>query len=520
MSSSSNSTPIQELICAQIKRKESISILGPGGSGKSWLIHYIYENIVYKNVTSKTALSGNAALTIQGLTLHSWSGIGAYGSTKTFSELKEYIMKNKQAKERWLETQTLFIDEISMLDADVFIKLDQIGRWIRKKSDLPWGGIQLIVVGDFLQLAPVAEGKRECKYAFECLEYQSIFHPTRVHLLETNYRQAMDMEFSTILNQIRLGCWTDQAQRLLQSCVGKKPPVSPSTVPPLLLCSRKDEVEFEHARTFNKITAPEQTYASIDSGDPMYKHELCTHCIAGTFLKLKAGVEVMLLKNINMKKGLVNGRKGKLIRFKDELNATSESNPYPNTPFSFKNWKPVVRFEHSPDEVVIEPDEWKIEDRGIVKAKRIQYPLTLAYAITIHKSQSLTLDRASVNPSKIFAEGQLYVALSRVTNLANLYLTHAIRASQVKANPRVLDYYKKLETWKKQTKLQTQQPKLLQTTLPFNSNSNLNSNNNNSNHNTNTNNTNSNTNSNINSNKRKLETSTFQRIGTIKYNKP
>ena len=428
-------------IINDIKRGESKAILGCAGTGKSVLLEYIYANVVDQKCTSKTALTGTAAINIKGITLHSWAGIG--NVTTTVEELITKIKNNKQSKERWQKIKTLMIDEISMLDADLFDKLHLIGCSIRNNSNQLFGGIQLITFGDFLQLCPPAN---DLKFVFTSKIWNKYFTlPKRINILTKIYRQIKDQEYIKILNEIRIGIYSPAAKKALSQCVGRK---LNTILDPLILFATKAEVAQKNQECFSKLTSKQVTFIAIDSGDLMYKMDLQKNCPAETFITLRVGCEVMLVKNINLKKGLVNGLKGKLVRFIDTGGTAPVIKevgrgtvpPYPDTQFSSKFWRPIVLFEKHTEEIMIDPEEWLSESDGEVKAKRIQLPLTLAYASTIHKSQSKTLPFAQVNPQKIFTEGQAYVALSRVETIDCLSLTHPLQSFHIKADKTAIEY--------------------------------------------------------------------------------
>lgn len=442
-----------------VKKGHNVFITGPAGSGKSTLISHItheLRNIHRKNV-AVTALTGCASLLLGTgtKTLHSWAGIGL--GNDDVPTLIHRIRKTGKTV-NWIYTNTLIIDEISMMTCELFEKLDQIARILRSQlggsqlGTLPFGGLQLILCGDFFQLPPVSSDK----YLFESDLWNNISLQTvYLHTIE---RQSDDKEFQYVLNNIRYGFTDDHINKILQSRMNldwKSLLIRPT----LLYPKNADVQEINHRnilslqkplRTFMPITV----YRNIITDFPtsvnntteidinhydQFKHifnrpgfnrvqkkELENICLKldkdanySTELALCEGAQVMLIVNLSIHHGLVNGSRGVITHFNDM-------------------GYPVVEFING-RRILIEPHVWFSSENPHFGRKQI--PLIVAYAITIHKCQGTTLDRALVDiGDSIFEHGQAYVALSRVKNLNSLYI-HKYNPYKIKTNKKVIDYY-------------------------------------------------------------------------------
>lgn len=414
-----------------IKNGKNVFITGGAGVGKSFLIKFIQKWGINKNINIEiTALTGIAALLIGGKTLHSWAGIGLGKEDKITLYMK--ILGNKNVVKRWLDTKILVIDEISMLSVSLFEKLNYIGQKIRH-SYKPFGGIQLVFVGDFAQLPPVENDN--INYLFNNKEW--INSIDRTLYLKINSRQT-DPEFSNMLNEIRIGIVTDKTFVKLQSKIGIK---LEGEIKPTKIYSTRSSVDDLNLKKLNKL---------IIKGNPL-KSYICTDVIKGkchnteyitTYvntnsnfrkeLQICVGAQVMLIYNLDVKAGLVNGSRG-IVK-------------------SFIEGYPSVLFSNG-IQIVVTPieSEYKIQDN--IRLIRTQIPLILAWASTVHKSQGCTLDCVSIDlGSSIFAYGQAYTALSRVKSFDSLTL-EALDISKIIANPAVTEFYNILSSYNDQPKI-------------------------------------------------------------------
>ena len=359
------------------------------------------------------------------------------------------------AKARWREVRVLVIDEVSMLDAGLFDKLDYIARRVRGR-DLPFGGIHLVIAGDFFQLPPVgltggapsAVGDQPTppiKFAFEAAAWSRSIYAQLT--LRRVFRQK-DGGFVQMLNEFRVGIVTPDAERAVQAAgatVRAMEAARSLTKPTSIYALNKnvDEVNF---RELARCEGTAVDYTAIDSGEEPFISTLRSSCIAPTALSLKVGAQVMLIKNLDAEKGLVNGARGFVSRF---VNGVPEVTFSVSAHAKSKNTTgdaAGASTDAVSDDIsmVLQPQEWTLELGSRVVATRQQIPLKLAYALSIHKSQGMTIDLLDVSMKGVFEYGQAYVALSRAVSLDRVRVS-AFTASLVKAHPVVVAYYKWLE---------------------------------------------------------------------------
>ncbi|CAI2309100.1 unnamed protein product [Caenorhabditis sp. 36 PRJEB53466] len=390
-----------------INSRQSIFFTGSAGTGKSVILKRIIEMLPAKS-TFVTAATGVAASQIGGITLHAFSGF--HHETSSAELCCQQVMRQNHMVRQWKQCSHLIIDEISMVDSNFFMKLELVARTVRN-SDLPFGGIQLVITGDFLQLPPVS--KDEPKFCFESEAWSRCIQ--RTILLNTVKRQDDDV-FVKILNSIRIGeCDFTSADLLRKSSKNVFPP----NVVPTRLCTHSEDAERINQRNLNSTLGDEKTFHAHD--DDNFDSNIRT--LAVKKLILKVGSQVMLTKNIDVNKGLCNGSRGYVEKFSETGN-------------------PVVRFvsqKDTPIEILRSKFSVRIPGSDVPLIRR-QLPLQLAWAISIHKSQGLTLDCAEISLEKVFADGQAYVALSRARSLAAIRII-GFDSSCVRANPRVIDYY-------------------------------------------------------------------------------
>jgi len=409
-------TDEQKLIYLAIQDGLNVFITGPGGTGKTTLIQYVMTNLD-ANI-GVTALTGTAAVLINGRTLHSFSGIGLGKEPK--EELLKKVLRSKRAQ-NWRDIDVLIIDEVSMLSEDLFDKLNYIGKNIRR-NDNPFGGIRLLLCGDFLQL-PVINGEfcflseawRECEF--------KIFELTKI------LRQS-DEIFQTCLNSARIGKLTEeQLKYIVNGYEANDDEIQPTKI---LCCN--DDVGVINSYELLKLNSQILEYEMDICYTKIYNQS--THrdlfadigrlCNAQPKLELAVGAQVLHLVNIP-ETNIVNGSRGVVTRFQKD--------------------DPVVRFRNGIELVVsyhgYEVTEY-INGKMTLIATIYQIPLKLAYAVTSHKSQGMTLDSAIIDLLRVFEYGQAYVALSRVKDVKNLQLLNATVKS-FKASPKALQFYKECQ---------------------------------------------------------------------------
>lgn len=447
----------QRAIDAALSGK-NVFVTGPGGVGKTAIIPYLVH--VLKSTHGKTsvitATTGVAAVALGGLTLHAFAGIGLgdYPAAKCLN----MIRSNYEVCERWKKTDVLIVDEVSMLNPDYFEKLDEVARRVRFKSTQPFGGMQLILCGDFLQLPPITRQAPPSSRVvvkgpyppsapvppppplllFETGVWMSL--ALEVVKMEKSYRQD-NSDFCALLNRMRYGELTESDITLLRSRVNAK--LSPAEgIVPTRMYSRNADVEQENLRHLEACPLPAKLYEAIynDRTGKVQPH-IAKQYLVKSFpvdqnLQLRVGAQVMLLANLNLEQGLANGTRGVIVRFQD----CSDDDIMPQWP---KQPLPVVRFTNGV-ELLIKPSVWEKRDADDTSITCIQLPLKLAWAITIHKSQGCSLDCGIATVDRqVFEYGQAYVALSRFRTLEGLSLIE-FDPTVVRAHPAVVEYYRNI----------------------------------------------------------------------------
>lgn len=373
---------------------ESVLLTGPAGSGKTFVLNQFIRlaKSEGKNV-SVTATTGLAATHLSGTTIHSWAGIGV--SDELPSGFAEHLGKGR--REIIEKTDVLIIDEISMLHDYRLDMVDVACRLVRKK-DVPFGGIQLIMSGDFFQLPPINRGdSRAGGFVVHSKVWQEL-DPT-ICYLEEQHRQD-DEELLDILNSLRAG---DIRRHHAEKLLARVDEQVPDDMTLTELHTVNIDVDKINDGRLNELDGDELQYSQTTTGSENYVENLQRSVLAPQTLRLKKGALVMAVKNALDRK-YANGSLGTVLDFE------------PSTEY------PIVEF-HNGRTLTMMPDTWELRDGDKKRASITQIPLRLAWAITVHKSQGMTLDAARIDLRKAFVEGMGYVALSRVKNLSNLYLT-------------------------------------------------------------------------------------------------
>jgi ATP-dependent DNA helicase PIF1 len=407
-----------------LKTGANIFITGPAGSGKT---HVVNEYIAYLREhgvpTGITASTGIAATHMGGMTIHSWSGIGIRDDLTEFD--LESISDKANLRKRMQETEVLIIDEVSMLHHFRLDLIDQVLKHVRK-SDEPFGGIQVVLCGDFFQLPPVSRyGSRDTHFIYR----SKAWHDGKftVCYLSENYRQVDDVSLS-ILNEIRSGEVSDEAREQLRSRHNVRGNVGGGVIEPTRLYTHNADVDAVNDGELSKVDAPEFIYEMHSTGRKPLVEGLKKSCLAPETLRLRKGARVMCVKN-NFDKGYVNGTLGVVVACAPDMDPVIMTAPSRDFPQGQR--------------ITIEEASWKIEDEGRVLAEITQYPLRLAWAITVHKSQGMSLDAIEVDLSRSFEPGMGYVALSRVRTLAGLTIL-GINEAALQVHPEVLKYDRNL----------------------------------------------------------------------------
>ena len=373
---------------------DSVLLTGPAGAGKTFVLNQFVKLSKHagKHV-SITATTGLAATHLGGSTIHSWSGMGIHDNLQP--GFVEHMSKTR--KEIISSTDVLIIDEISMLHDFRLDMIDEICRLVRK-VDEPFGGIQVIMSGDFFQLPPINRGdSRAGGFVVNSDVWQEL-DPTICYLSE-QHRQD-DEELLDILNAIRAG----DVRRHHAETLMARAEVYPDDLEQLTeLHTVNVDVDKINDLKLEELEGDMVTYAQTTTGGDNYVESLQRSVLAPSALRLKKGALVMAVKNSPERK-YVNGSIGVVVDFE----------PYTEYP--------LIEF-HNGKTVSMVPDTWELRDGDKKRASITQIPLRLAWAITVHKSQGMTLDAARIDLRKAFVEGMGYVALSRVKNLRNLYLS-------------------------------------------------------------------------------------------------
>jgi len=373
---------------------ESVLLTGPAGAGKTFVLNQFIKLAKSEGKhVSVTATTGLAATHLGGTTIHSWAGIGVTDYLP--NGFAEHLAKGR--REIIEKTDVLIIDEISMLHDYRLDMVDEACRLVRRK-DIPFGGIQVIMSGDFFQLPPINRGESRAGGFVVHSKVWRELDPT-ICYLEEQHRQD-DAELLDILNALRDGdIRRHHAERLL-SRVDQQPPADTVLTE---LHTVNIDVDRMNELKLDELSGDELFYTQTSTGADNYVENLQRSVLAPSVLRVKKGALVMAVKNATDRR-YANGSIGTVIEFE------------PDTEY------PIVQFRNGKI-VSMSPDTWELRDGDKKRASITQIPLRLAWAITVHKSQGMTLDAARIDLRKAFVEGMGYVALSRVKNLSNLYLS-------------------------------------------------------------------------------------------------
>ena len=416
---------LQHSVIEKYLNGENIFISGPGGTGKSQLIKYIYEDNKEKtgSKTQVCALTGCAAILLEcnATTIHAWSGVS--DSDYYPASLKENFSYN------WRSIHLLIVDEVSMMSKTYFEKLNHYAQ-LSRRNNKPFGGIQVIFAGDFFQLPPI--NKKE--FCFESDLWNQLFPISNQICLKKIFRQT-DKVYSKILNQIREGCMTRKSLDIISTCLHKS--TDDLEIKPVSLHAKKKNVDFINNYHLDQLDGRIYQYNAETSIHEDTKSYYTSNVIEEELnnmkknsrypqlLSLKQGAKVMCLANLNLSDSnpICNGSQGIVIDFTPSL-------------------LPIVKFDNGTISIINYSTTFS-ETCSCVAYKQI--PLTLAWAITIHKAQGVTLDSAEIYVGdEIFEEGQTYVAISRIKSLEGLYLK-SFNYKKILVNHKVKEFYNNLK---------------------------------------------------------------------------
>lgn len=409
-------------IRAYVEAGHNIFLTGPGGVGKSYYIKKLKE--IYGDRVSITSTTGVSSFNLTGRTIHSFSGIGAFKTRESFDTVIKRVKKNPGNGERWRKCRILVIDEVSMLGAKMLEMLDLVARHFCV-ADKPFGGIQLIFTGDFLQLPPVEDQFAFLSPVWDALRLETVYL--------TKMFRVVDPIFTSLLERVRMGQPTPEdnvilfsrchAFRKWQDAEEKSSEPNQLKVLPTWMYSRKVNVHEKNMEELEKNPNPEIRFSpiyTVTSG----KHVQMKPSEAD-ILRLKVGAQVMLTVNFDVEDGLVNGSRGVVVAYNPESDMLK------------------VRFVDG-RELSFGRHQYTHEEDGRVLYHVHQFPFILAYALSIHKVQGCTLDFAVMDLGySVFENSMSYVALSRVRSLEGLFLT-AYQPARIKCDERALEFYQNL----------------------------------------------------------------------------
>lgn len=396
--------PDQLRVIEAVNTGRNVFFTGPAGSGKSHVIKTIAgtdPSVVL------TALTGIAAVNIGGKTIHSFAGVGLAQGTK------EEILKNAffAGRERWKRARVLVVDEVSMMSDDLFEKLDFVARGCRKCPNRPFGGLQVVFVGDFFQLSPVSKNA-EAKYCFESSLWKEM-NFVQI-LLRTNHRQT-DPVLVEGLAKMRVGVLDPEFLSRIST-----PKTYEGLIKPTKLFPTNAEVDRINDTELKKLMKDEKA-VTFTATEKEYQRDALKNVRGEKTLVLAVGAQVVHLTNLPP---LFNGSRGVVTGFNDGL--------------------PVVQFVGLPNPVVVPKFMFDHRERNRVLATRTCIPLRLAWACTVHKSQGMTISLLEVDCKGVFAASQAYVAVSRARDLEGLYVKN-LDQGRCWVDPRVEAFYAQFE---------------------------------------------------------------------------
>jgi len=378
-----------------LKTGSNVFITGSAGTGKTFLLNqfifYLKSRKIFPTIVAPT---GIAASHLQGQTIHSYFSLGI--RSEIDDEYIDSLLEKKYLQTRFSKLKVLIIDEISMVSPEMFLAMDKILRAF-KKNDISFGGIQTVLSGDFFQLPPISRAATDKRFAWQSSSWKEL--ELKTCYLQKKFRQD-DNVLITILDEIRSGNVSANSYDILNSRHHKELNIDFS---PTKLYTHNVDVDRINNEELSKINNLSHLFQYKSEGSAKNVEKIFKSSLVLEEISLKKGAVVMFIKN-NHEQGFVNGTTGVVVDFDKET------------------WLPIVKTSYG-SIIRVSLEDWSIEnDKGNVVAKVSQIPLKLAWAITIHKSQGMTLDAAEIDLSKTFEVGQGYVALSRIKNIDGLRL--------------------------------------------------------------------------------------------------
>ena len=391
-----------------LKTGANVFLTGEPGAGKTYVINQYIAWLEAADLNvAVTASTGIAATHISGMTIHSWSGVGARDHINQY-DLDQIVSKEKTAK-RVKKSHVLIIDEISMIDGKMLDMVDVICRTIRQRPEA-FGALQVIFVGDFFQLPPVSRNGDMMRYGFESRAWENA-RPLICYLGD-QFRQE-DEALLALLGSIRRNEIEEEHYTLLN----EQTSIDYEGIEPTRLYTHNADVDVVNATKLASLPGKPKTFKMSGRGSKPLLEVLVKNCLSPDTLVLKEDAMVMCTKN-NFEAGYVNGTLARVVSFDGE------------------DGTPIIETTEG-KRINIKSTSWDMMEDGKMLASVEQIPLRLAWAITVHKSQGMSLDAAEIDLSKAFVFGQGYVALSRVRSLAGLKIL-GMCANALQVDPKIV----------------------------------------------------------------------------------
>ncbi|CAA6805291.1 MAG: putative helicase [uncultured Sulfurovum sp.] len=377
-----------------LKSGKNIFITGSAGTGKTYLlrqyIQYLKERRIHPTVVAPT---GIAASHLKGQTIHSFFALGIR-DTVVDNGYVAFLLEKSYLKSRFSKLKVLIIDEVSMVSPEIFSSMDKVLRAFKNNPE-PFGGVQVVISGDFFQLPPVSREFKEKRFAWQSPVWKSL--ELKSCYLEEKFRQD-DNRLIFVLDEIRSGEVSQKSQSILEQCFHTE---LNSKLTATKLFTHNVDVDRINIEELNRLKGKSQTFKYTSKGTAKNIEKIFKTALVLEELTLKKGAMVIFIKN-NPEKFYVNGTTGMVVGFENDI--------------------PVVKTSTG-QKIRVVAEDWTLEnDKGENVATVSQMPLRLAWAITIHKSQGMTLDAVQIDLSQTFEVGQGYVALSRIRNIEGLQL--------------------------------------------------------------------------------------------------
>lgn len=373
----------------------NVFLTGSAGTGKTFVLNQYIEYLRERGIEPAiVAPTGIAASHIGGKTIHSFFSVGIRENIDDY--YLRWMKKQLFLEKRFKGLKVLIIDEISMVSPELFISMDRILRAFKDEEKF-FGGVQIVLAGDFFQLPPVNKKHQEIKFAWQTNLWQAM--NLKVCYLEEKFRQENDV-LANILDEIRFGEVSEESMDIFRSRYKKKL-ISGFEITKLY--THNVDVDKINNNELQKLPGKLMIFKAQAKGSKQNIERIFKGSLVQEELKLKEGASVIFIKN-NYEDNYINGTLGKVESFDEE------------------SGYPIVK-TFDKRKILVSPEEWVWEDEdGKVRARVKQFPLKLAWALTIHKSQGMTLDAAEIDLSKTFEIGQGYVALSRIKSIEGLCL--------------------------------------------------------------------------------------------------